>query len=642
MKAEKQHFKRAKALHQAGHLQEAEAIYLRLLDQNPGDVEGLHLLALLHADTNRIDTSVQLLRAAIGIEGPRPWLCRNLGIVLERSGDRAAALACYRQALMEAPGDHELWAATATLLAADNRHGEAAGAWHKALESAPCTAEWDMRYRLPWANALALAGERGAAVAQYDRVLQRDPSNVEATFHRAVAYMQENEADTAVSGFRRTLELAPNHARAANNLGILYQLEKDYPRAIEQYRVAIREDRSFPAAIYNLGSAWNEFGRPRQAIAVFRKVLHLQPENTSAWTNLGNAWLACNQTQAALDCYRRTLAITPGDASAEWNTGIVALLTGDLQAGWKGYERRFDVKGSPVRRPFAAPQWRGEPLRGKTLLLHAEQGLGDTLQFIRYAPVFAAQGARVVVECQGALLPLLAGSNGVSEWFAAQRPAPGKNQSAPVDHLPFTDYQLPLLSAPALAETTLDSIPSSNGYLHAPVEAAKRWEKWLRRPGRGLRVGICWAGNPNHKNDRNRSIPPELLSELEAAVGVEWINLQKGHRMASSLEMRNAARELGDFADTAGLIENLDLVISVDTSVAHLAGALGKPVWVLLPFAPDWRWLLDRSDSPWYAGARLFRQAETGKWRRVLERVAVEVTRLASGKLNANGAILEH
>lgn len=614
MKAQKQHLNDAKALHKAGKWHQAEAIYLHLLDTNPGDVESLHLLGLLHAETDRVDTAVQLLRVAIGIEGPRPYLCRNLGIILERAGDGTAAAACYRQALEEAPEDHELWAGLARLLTVLNRHADAAAAWLCALQSAPSEAGCDVQYRLPLADALALAGERAAAVAHYDQVLLREPENVAATFHRAVAYMQENDGVTAVAGFRRTLALDPRHARAANNLGILLQLEKDYSGAIRCYRTAIREDGSFLLALYNLGLAWLEFARPLRAICTFRKLLKIEPENGAAWTNLGNAWLACNRTDTAIDCYRQTLKHSPGDAAAEWNLGIVSLLRGDFGPGWAGYERRFDVKDAKARRHQEIRQWRGEPLDGKTLLFHAEQGLGDTLQFIRYAPVFAARGARVVVECQPALLPLLEGFAGVDEWLAS-----------PVGAVPAADYQLPMMSAPHREETALATIPSVDGYLQAPAEAVARWARWLGARGAKRRVGVCWAGNPHHKNDRNRSVMPELLAELAGVEGVEWVSLQKGHPAPETLAMRNAARELRDFGDTAGLIANLDLVISVDTSVAHLAGALGKPVWVLLPFAPDWRWMLDREDSPWYRKARLFRQTKMGDWGTVLQRVAREV-----------------
>ena len=631
MTVQKQHFERAKALHLSGKWQQAEAIYLQLLDQNPLDVDSLHLLGLLHADTSRVDSGIQILRTTIAIDGPKPWLCRNLGIILERGGDRAGAIACYRQALVEAPADHELWAAAAALLAAEGRTGEAAEAWQGALESSTYDPDAAARYRLALANTLAIGGERRAAVAHYDLLLARDPQNVEAVFHRAVAYMQENETLAAIEGFRRTLELDPGHARAENNLGVLFQLLKEHPRAIEHYRRAIRLDPSFHAALYNLGCARQEFAEPRAAVAVFRKLLTIQPDHSAAWTNLGNAWLGANQIERALACYRKTLELTPAEPAAEWNAGLASLVSGDFSNGWRGYERRFDVKGAAARRSLPVPLWTGQPLRGKSLLLHAEQGLGDTLQFIRYARVFAGQGAKVIVECQAALIPLLAASIPAAQWIAS----PAETSS-----LPTADFQLPLLSAPAVAGTTIETIPFPEGYLRAPADAVSRWERWLGRPSGRLRVGICWAGNPNHKNDRNRSIPWAALADLASLTDVEWVSLQKGRTPEAGLLMRDAAAGLGDFADTAGLIENLDLVISVDTSVAHLAGALGRPVWILLPFAPDWRWMLDRPDSPWYSRARLFRQAETGKWRPVVKDVAVAVATASPLRVRAQSAIM--
>lgn len=569
-----------------------EAQTLQILDRDPGNTECLSFLGMLHANSGRFDTGIQLLRAAIALDGPKPWHCSNLGAILNRAGDRPAAIACYRQALLEAPSDPRLWSELATLLGAENRHAESVEAWLKAIESAPSMD------RLPLANALALGGDRARAIELYDEILRARPADVEATFHRAVALMQENQALAARDGFRRTIELAPAHSRAHNNLGILAQIDRDLPAAIHHYREAVRSEPGFADALHNLGAAYNESGNVRGALGVLRKLLKIEPNRAAAWTNLGNAWLAGNRIGEAEASYRETLRLAPGDAAAEWNLGIVALLTGDLKNGWQGYERRFDVPGSPGRRQTAAPLWRGEPVAGKSLLLQAEQGLGDTLQFIRYAPVFAALGARVRVECQPTLVPLLQCLPCVEAW----------NPSA--ENVP--DFQLPMLSAPFVAGTDLSSIPLAEGYLRAPAESVRKWRRWLGPRRRALRVGICRAGNPNHKNDRNRSLPAELAAELMAIECVEWVSLLKG-------DPGPGAPELGDFADTAGLIENLDLVVSVDTAVAHLTGALGKPVWILLPFAPDWRWLLDRDDSPWYTGARLFRQREIGAWRSVIE-----------------------
>jgi tetratricopeptide (TPR) repeat protein len=433
--------------------------------------------------------------------------------------------------------------------------------------------------------------------------------------------MQLDRSDEALAAFDGTLLHQPDHARAANNRGVLRQLRKEYAAAISSFRMAIASDPDYIAALYNLGTALQEDGVAGEAVAVFRELLKKEPGNAAAWTNLGNAWLAHNDIEAATACYLETLRLAPNEPAAEWNLGIAALLAGDFRAGWAGYERRFDVKGATPRRALGQPLWSGESLEGKTLLLHAEQGLGDTIQFIRYAPEFARRGARVIVECQAALVPLLRGMQGVADWFAAPAADPMHGGLQPVDHLPRTVYQLPFLSAPYLARTTPDSIPSPGRYLRAPKAACARWAEWLGKPCGALRVGLVWAGNPKHKNDRNRSIPVHVLEVLGGASGIEWINLQKGHAAPDSLAMRDAACLLTDFSDTAGLVENLDLVVSVDTSVAHLAGALGKPVWVLLPYAPDWRWMLNREDSPWYESARLFRQSEPGAWPEVLRDV---------------------
>jgi len=617
----------AQSLHGRGILGDAETQYLRLLDANPADSNCLHFLGLLHAETGRPDSAVQLLRMAIAIEGPRAYLCRNLGIILERKGDTESALACYKQALAEDEDDCELWEKCAAIHTALGRHGDSAFCWQRTVELTKPGDRREAALRAHWADTLVLRGRREEALIQYDRVLAIDPRNVQATFHRGVALMQLDRTGEALEAFKNTLAREPNHARAANNIGILLQLHKQYADAIAAYRIAVASDSNYSAALYNLGTALHESGEAAEAVNTFRALLKKEPNNAAAWTNLGNAWLAHNDIAAANACYLETLRLAPNEPAAEWNLGIAALLAGEFSDGWAGYERRFDVKGATPRRAFSQPVWRGESLEGRSLLLHAEQGLGDTIQFVRYAPEFAKRGAKVIVECQSGLVSLLRSLPGVSDWVAAPAPEPGQSGPHPVGHLPATDFQLPFLSAPHAAKTTLDTIPSAEGYLHAPSAAVQRWSEWLGPRRDALRAGLVWAGNPNHKNDRNRSIPVLHLEELGHAADVEWVNLQKGHTPPESLAMRDAAAELTDFADTAGLIANLDLVVSVDTSVAHLAGALGKPVWVLLAFAPDWRWMLGREDSPWYRSARLFRQRRPGAWPDLLREVAAELGR---------------
>ncbi len=632
MKAIKDSFRYAEKLHKNGSFQEAETVYLRLLGQNPADASCLHNLGLLHAETGRTDTALQLLRVAITIDGPLPHLCRNLGIILERQGRRLDAIACYRQVLESKPEDVAVWRALALLLSEEGRHQDAARAWRRAFESRPSTEVVADPMCLTWANSLALSGEQKTAIALYDQILAKDPENIEAAYHRAVALMQIDDAAKAIEGFLHTLSLAGSHAEASNNLGILLQIEHRYGEAIRHYQKAISDNPNFTPAIYNLGTAWQESAHPRHAVAVLRKFLKREPSHAGGWTNLGNARLGCNEIGQAIECYQRTLELSPHETAAEWNLGIVHLLSGDLTQGWRGYEKRFDVKGATPRREVRSPLWQGQPLADKSLLLHAEQGLGDTLQFIRYAPMFADQGATVIVECQAELGELVKNLPSVSQWIPAPKPLAGGTCPTPVEHLPITDFQLPFLSAPAAVGTTLATIPLAKGYLTASDGAVEKWRRWLGPPAGTMRVGLCWAGNPNHKNDHNRSLQAELLNELSLVEGVEWISLQKGRGQSVPVDLQVSTPTLGDFADTAGLITNLDLVISVDTAVAHLAGALGRPVWILLPFAPDWRWLLDRSDSPWYSSARLFRQKEIRKWRPVLRSIAEAATILSTGR----------
>jgi Flp pilus assembly protein TadD len=615
----------AQILHRQGKLSEAESLYLHHLNNHPADTEGLQLLGLLHADTGRLETGLQLLRAAIGIEGPSPHLCRNLGILLDRKGDRAAAIACFRQALAAAPKDWELWRALAMLQAAEGRHGEAASSWQRVVEGGAGARSQQAAARCCWADQLLLAGKRGYAVEQYQRAVRIDPESVTAQFHLGVALMQSDLGAEAVCAFRTTLALDPGHAEAHNNLAILLQLAGQMPEAISHYRQAIQSSRGYEGALYNLGTALQEDGQTGKAMTVFRKLLKLQPRHTAGWTHLGNCRLARNEVGLARQAYYESLAIDPGEKAAAWNLGLAHLLEGDYTAGWNGYEARFEVQGATPRRVFASPVWRGEHLEGKSILFHAEQGLGDSLQFVRFAPVLASMGATVHVECQPSLLPLLRQMDGVAAWHESVPVPAGRLEAAPVNRLPACDYQLPFLSAPAVLGTKPETIPSPEGYLQAPVFSKETWRNRLGDPRQRFRAGLVWGGNPNHKNDRNRSLDASLLPawthNVASAAPVDWINLQKGRPAPAGVNFL-ALPEPGDFSDTAGLIENLDVVITVDTSVAHLAGALGKPVWILLPFAPDWRWMLQRSDSPWYRSAQLFRQQAPGNWTGVLRQVA--------------------
>jgi tetratricopeptide (TPR) repeat protein len=418
------------------------------------------------------------------------------------------------------------------------------------------------------------------ALCHCERALAIQPDHVEALVNRAVALRALNRAEDALAGYERVLALRPNHAEAW----------------------------------YNRGNALRDLGRAEEALASYECALVAQPEHSGALLNRGNALRDLNRPEEALASYARALALRPDWAEAHWNESLVHLASGDFERGWREYEWRFRTR-SPVTAPrnFLQPRWRGErDIAGRTILLHAEQGLGDSLQFCRYAPMVATLGVRVVLEVQPALKPLLISLAGVALVLAQG------------ETLPAFDLHCPLLSLPLAFDTRRETIPASVPYLAPAPDRAAMWAAELP-PGIGPRVGLVWAGYAGNKNDRKRSI---ALSRLLAPVpaGVTFVSLQKeasaeDRALLAQRNIPHLGEALRDFADTAAVVAALDLVIAVDTAVAHLAGALGKRVFILLPFAPDWRWLGYRSDSPWYPTARLFRQPRPGDWDSVFREV---------------------
>ena len=320
----------------------------------------------------------------------------------------------------------------------------------------------------------------------------------------------------------------------------------------------------------------------------------------------------------AVDCFRRLLALQPESAEAKVNLGLIHLLQGNLAAGWAEYEHRWEI-GVGDERTFLQRKWKGEALKGDRILLYAEQGLGDTMQFIRYVPLVAAHGGDVLLEVQPALRGLLGGMDGASRVISRGEP------------LPEFAWQCPLMSLPLAFGTRMETIPAEVPYIHPDPARVEVWKQRLGR--RGPRIGLAWAGNPSHPRDRLRSIPLEQLAPLTRVAGTTFYSLQFGagaeqmKQLSTDVTLIDLGEELKDFANLAAIVANLDLVISIDSSVAHLAGAMGKPVWILLNKGCDWRWFLDREDSPWYPTARLFRQRVPGDWEEVVKRVEQELRR---------------
>jgi hypothetical protein len=366
-------------------------------------------------------------------------------------------------------------------------------------------------------------------------------------------------------------------------------------------------------AYYNMGTAYYEMRRYEQAAKALSQAVALQPNDVKSLTNLGNALTCLGKLPEAIAAYSAAVTADPLAPDPHWNLALTCLLAGDFELGWVEHEWRFACDSLNHSQLFSQPQWRGEPLEGKTILLHLEQGFGDSIQFARYAPLVVAAGGEVILQTQSELVRLFKSIPGVSQVIALGEP------------LPRFQLHCPLMSLPLAFKTLVDTVPSNVPYLWPPSGACRSLPERPPDAARRLRVGLVWAGRPTHKNDRQRSLKLAQLLPLADLPGIEFFSLQKGTEscqllpLAEQWKILDSTHELNDFADTAALISQLDLVISVDTALAHLTGALGKPVWVLLPFAPDWRWMLGRADSPWYPTMRLFRQPALDDWASAIE-----------------------
>jgi Flp pilus assembly protein TadD len=405
--------------------------------------------------------------------------------------------------------------------------------------------------------------------------------------------------DLALAYFQRAVGADPASADYQSNLGNALLASGRMDDAITAYQKAIHLQPNLAELHNNLGSALARSGQLDAAIAAHRTAIALKPTLVEAYSNLGNALVDQCRIDEAIAAHRTAVELQPYNAEIHWNLANCLLLNGDYTQGWREFEWRSTAT-------LPRPIWDGGALAGRSILLRAEQGLGDTLQFIRYVQRVREKEGRILIECQPELVRLLRQLEGVSQWIPRGAA------------LPHFDTWCPLMSLPFIFRTTLECIP-----MPIPLHS-KTYPRQARR-----KVGLVWAGRSEHGNDRNRSIPFSMFQPLLDTADIQFFSLQKG-RGAVAVANKNLVdrtHQLHDFADTAALISELDLVISVDTAVAHLAGTMGKPVWLMLPFSPDWRWMLNRNDSPWYPSMRLFRQSRPGDWRDVLRRVAMELNK---------------
>ncbi len=603
----------ALAEQRAGRAAEAERLCRLALAIDPGHAQTLHLLGLLAHQQGRADEAVAHVRAAIACDGRDPAFHHNLGNIL-KTRDPAAALKCYERALALDPRSVDTLYNLGNTCQELGRLERAVAYFERALRLRPDAVELHNNL----GSALQDLGRLDEAVACYRRAFALRPDAVDTLDNLAGALRAQRQLDAAEAEHRRALALRPNRIESHLGLGLV-ALDRGLPEdALAHCRRALALAPDHPAPHINIGVALVELGRADEAAAHYRRALAAQPDRAETHNNLGIALEHQGRYGEALACYARALALRPDYAQAHFNRAHALLLTGNFAEGWQEYEWRFAVAG--YDRNFGRPLWSGEPLAGRTILVHAEQGFGDTLHFVRYVPAVAERGGRVVIEAPRELVRLLRTVAGAAAVVAAG------------ERLPEFSCHCPLLSLPRALATNFSTIPGAVPYLRVPPEASAAWaERIAAAPGLdigpGLRVGVVWAGTTQRVADIR------MLQPLFDVAGASWFSLQVGDRagdlsLLDGVNIVDLASWLDDFAETAAAICRVDLVLSVDTAVAHLAGALGRPTWLILPYNPDWRWLLERADSPWYPTARLFRQKRPNDWSGVISDVAAALAQL--------------
>jgi tetratricopeptide (TPR) repeat protein len=640
-------FQRALAALQGGQLDDAERSFKELLDAEPQHVAGLNLYAILLIQLERFEEAEDYLRRALRKNPKSDATLSNYGIVLAALKRPVEATERFTQALALNPSAVETWNSRGTVFNGLGQYQQAIADFDRAIAL-------NSKYTDAFCNkgnSLAALKLWDQSLAAYDAAIALNQRLANAWLGRAkILLFVYKDYKTAADAYDRALSLKPDLAETWVGLGNIFYQSRQYDRALAAYEKAIelnpdlsdgwhgranvlyetkRHDEAITAydkllgkspalAWLGRGSVYSDLGLDDQALAAFEQAIALSPDLANAWSARGSILARATRHEEAFACYEKAVELSPDYAEGYFNKGLLKLLVGDLEAGWPLYEWRWKIRNLELSaRHFAKKQWLGhENISAKTVLVHSEQGFGDTIQFYRYISKLTGLGCKIIFETQAPLVSLINANSNIYQVISQG------------ETLPNFDVHCPLLSLPLAFNTTLETIPASVPYLFPSPERLELWRTKFDRKAT-VRIGLVWSGKL--LPDFRRSIPLELLLRIinEKA---EWHSLQKDvlesdqSSLHSTPTIRNHASSLIDFSDTAALITEMDLVISIDTAVAHLAGALGKPVWVLLPFHPDFRWLQEREDSPWYPTARLFRQPLPGDWAAVVERVRQELT----------------
>ncbi|MEI7296743.1 tetratricopeptide repeat protein [Paraburkholderia tropica] len=569
----------ALAEHRAGRLDAAQTLYERALARDPRCARALHYLGVLAMSRGELVRAAELMDRALAHTPADAECLSNRGVVAARQNDHARAAMFQRKALAWSPDFA-------------NAHNNLA-------------------------NAFMALGDLAGAEHHYARAREIDPQSAHFAFNLGRALEKAGRADAAIAQFRASRALAPHDTATLAHLGKLLRAAGEHAEAAACFEAIVAREPDNAHALFELGYAYDAMHRYDEAIALYQRAAALRPDAAGVVNNLAFAYTALARYDEAETHYRRALELNPDLPESRFQLGMLLLRRQEYAQGWPLFEnRKTTAFGKPNYRKLPPPEWQGEPLAGKRFLIAREQGVGDQIQFVRYAQWLAAQGAQVDAWVAPELAPLVATVPGVARVLDA---APGD-----ADMARDYDFCCDVMSLPLKFPGRPIYAPTS--YMHADPALVEMWRMRVaaRSGGARRRIGLVWAGNPRHHFDAFRSLPLKALLPLAALDGHAWFAIQKGEGVrqlpdvAGRWPLHAVGDDLPDFAATAALIEALDLVITVDTSVAHLAGALGKPVWVLLAAQPDWRWGMGRADSVWYPSARLFRQTTLGDWHGVV------------------------
>jgi tetratricopeptide (TPR) repeat protein len=643
-----------------GKLDDAAAHYREALRLKPAYGEAHNNLGITLLALRQLDEAAAHLREAVRLRPDSPDIHCNLGNVLKAQGKVQEAAGCYERAVRLKPDAAEAHNNLGSALMALGQFDGAAASFRDALrfrtdypealnnlgvvlleqgkmeESAACLRQAVLlrpdsaEAQCNLGNVLKALGQLDEANACYEQALQLRPTYVEALNNLGSTLKAQNKLDEAIARYRQAIQIRPDYAEAQNNLGVTL-LEQGKPAEAEpHYREALRLKPAYAEVHLGLGAAVLELGRPEEATACYHEALRLKPTYAEAYNNLGSAQMALGKLPEAIVSYTEAVRLRQDYAEAHHNRAMAWLLAGDFEQGWVEYEWRWKCKKWKMP-PFPQPLWDGSDLAGRTILLHIEQGIGDTVMFLRYPELVKQRGGTVLMACPETLERLFRGARGVDRLVPRGSP------------MPQFDVHAPMLSLPRMLGLPHPESANTVPYLAPEPDLVASWARDLSQYP-GFKVGIAWQGNPKYANDRHRSIPLRFFAPLARAPGVRLLSLQKGHGSEQvpqvDFPVIDLAQRLdettGGFVDTVAALRSLDLVITSDTAVAHIAGALGVPVWTALTFAPDWRWQLGREDSPWYPTMRLFRQSSWGDWAGLFERITGEL-----GKLVPAGEVKE-